>query len=115
MLLWSIGKCDDTIKKQCLESAGTLAFEFDETGVYTDIPEVDLQAIAKVTYKNIAAFVDVLIGYTCAIFCVEIQLSRWCIFVLVIILTSIILLVENVCISCIAKKRYSENERVYDK
>lgn len=55
----------------------------------TDIPKADLQAIAKVTYKNIAAFVDILIGYTCAIFCVEIPLSRWCVFVLVIILTCI--------------------------
>lgn len=62
LLLWSIRKCDAKIKEQCLESAGILSFQFDETGVYIDIPKDDLQAVAKVTYKNIAAFVDILIG-----------------------------------------------------
>lgn len=115
LLLWSIRKCDAKIKEQCLESADILSFQFDETGVYTDIPKDDLQAVAKVTYKNIAAFVDILIGYTCAVFSVETYLPRWFIFILVVVLTAIILWLESVCVSCIARKRYPEDERVYEK
>jgi len=115
LLLWSIRKCDTKIKEQCLESGDILAFQFDETGVYTDISKDDLQAAAAVTYKNIAAFVNILIGYTCAVFSVETPLPRWSIFILVIALTAIILWLENVCVSCIARKRYPEDERVYEK
>ncbi|MBQ7953263.1 MAG: hypothetical protein IJ332_00775, partial [Clostridia bacterium] len=50
---------------------GKIILHFDETGTYTDIPKEDLQAVAKVTYKNIVAFANILIGYTCAIFSVE--------------------------------------------
>ena len=32
LLLWSIRKRDTKIKEQCLESAGILSFQFDETG-----------------------------------------------------------------------------------
>lgn len=115
LLLWSIRKCDAKIKGQCLESAGILSFQFDETEVYTDIPKDDLQAAAKVTYKNIAAFGDILVGYTCAIFSTETPLPRWNIFIFVIVLTVIILLLENICVTCIAQKRYSKDDRVYEK
>ena len=115
LLLWSIRKIDTKIKEQCLESAGILSFQFDESGIYTDIPKDDLQSVAKITYKNIAAFINILIGYTCAIFSAETPLPRWSIFVLVIVLTAIILWIENIYISHIAKKRYPENERIYDK
>ncbi len=115
LLLWSMRKCDAKIKGQCLESAGILSFQFDETGVYTDIPKDDLQAVAKVAYKNIAAFFDILIGYTCAIFSVETPLPRWSIFVLVIVLTAIILWIENIYVGHIARKHYPEDERVYEK
>lgn len=115
LLLWSIRKCDTKIKEQCLESAGILISQFDETGLYTEIPKEDLQAAAKVTYKNIVAFADILIGYTCAVFSVETYLPRWFIFILVIALTAIILWLENVCVSCAARKRYPEDERVYKK
>ena len=115
LLLWSIRKRDTKIKEQCLESAGILSFQFDETGVYTDIPKDDLQAVAKVTYKNIAAFVDILIGYACAIFSTETPLPQWSIFVLVIVLTTIILWVETVYVSHVARKRYPKDERVYNK
>ena len=115
LLLWSLRKCDAKIKEQCLEQAGILSFQFDETGVYTDLSKEDLQATAKVTYKNIAAFVDILIGYTCAIFSTETPLPRWSIFVLVIVLTAIILWVENVYVSHVARKHYPKDERVYEK
>ena len=115
LLLWSIRKCDAKIKEQCLESAGILSYQFDETGIYTDIPKEDLQTVAKLTYKNIAAFVDILIGYTCAIFSIETHLPRWSVFILVIVLTTIILWVEDICVGHIARKCYSEDERVYEK
>lgn len=115
LLLWSIRKCDAKIKEHCLESADILSFQFDESGVYTDISKDDIQEVASVTYKNIAAFVDILIGYTCAIFSIETPLSRWSIFILVIILTSIILWVESICVRFVARKRYPEDERIYKK
>lgn len=115
LLFWSIRKCDSKIKEQCMESGNVIAFQFDETGVYADIPKEDIQAIAKVTYKNIVAFVDILIGYTCAIFSTEITLSRWSIFVLVLVLMSLILFLEDVFTGYIAKKRYPKDERVYDR
>lgn len=115
LLLWSIRKCDTKIKEQCLESTGFLVSQFDATGLYTDIPKDELQAVAKVTYKNIAAFVDILIGYTCAVFSAETPLPRWSIFVLVIVLTTIILWLENIYVSHVARKRYPEDERVYEK
>ena len=115
LLLWSIRKCDTKIKEQYLESAGIPISQFDETGLYTEIPKEYLQAAAKVTYKNIVAFANILIGYTCAVFSVETYLPRWFIFILVVVLTAIILWFENVCVSCIARKRYPEDERVYEK
>lgn len=114
LLLWSIQKCDTKIKGQCLQATRFLISEFDETGLYTDIPKEDLQTVAIVTYKNIAAFIDILIGYTCAVFSKETPIPRWSAFVLVIILTAIILWIDNICVSYIARKRYPRDERVYE-
>lgn len=110
LLLWSIRKCDTKIKEQCLESSGILSSRFDETGIYTAIPKDNLQAVAKVTYKNIAAFVDILIGYTCAVFSEETPLPRWSIFALVIVLTVIILWVENIYVGYITRKHLAPAE-----
>lgn len=114
LLLWSLRKCDSKIKEQCLHAGDSLVGNFDETGTYTNIPKDNIQATAKIVYKNIAAFLDILIGYVCAIFSESIPLSKWSILLLVIIQTIVILLIENVVVGAVAKKRYSADERVYE-
>jgi hypothetical protein len=114
LLLWSLRKCDETIKSQCLHSGDILCGNFDETGTYTDISKEELQKAAKYIYKNIVAFANILIGYVCAIFSENAPLPNWIILVLVVALTALILLLENGLVGWIAKKRYPSDERVYE-
>ena len=113
LLLWSLRKCDTTIKEQCL-SNNLHWGEMDTNGLYTELKKDELRTAAKNVYKNIAAFADILIGYVCAIFTEDTASSKWVILAFVVALTVLILLVENSLVGWIAKKRYPTDERVYE-
>lgn len=114
LLLWSLRKCDAKIKAQCLHAGDNLWGIFDETGTYTEISKDNLRAAAQNVYKNIVAFIDILIGYICSIFSETTPLPKWIILVFVIVITALILLLENALVWIIAKKRYPKDERVYE-
>jgi len=109
LLLWSLNKCDKTIKESCIND-GPNWFEFDDSGkTHTTLSKLELQQKAKVVYLNIAAFIDIIIGYACAIFLEDVDLCKWVILLLVIVLTVVIVIVEKMIVSIIARFKYSND------
>ena len=109
LLLWSLKKCDKTIKESCIND-GPNWIEFDDSGkTHTTLSKSLLQQKAKVVYLNIAAFIDIIIGYTCAVFLEDVNLCKWLILLFVIVLTVIIIIVEKLIVSIIARFKYSND------
>ena len=71
-----------------------------------------LQQNAKTTYLNIFAFLDIIIGYACAIFAKDSGSCPFCVFVWVALITIIIVLFEQFLSAIIAKVKYSKDETV---
>ena len=111
LLLWSIGEADKKIKAQCLQN-NIYWGDFDENGLTTTLSKVDLQTNAKIIYRNIIAFIDIIVGYICAIFVDQLSLSDWCILMLVISCTTLILVVEWQLSAFIARKKYPEDQKI---
>lgn len=109
LLLWSLGRCDKKIKEMCLEKDGILIWEFDNT---TKVSAKELQENAITVYRNIVAFIDIIIGYVCAIFAVDPPISNWCVLDKVIISTGAILLAEMALTKYIAKKKYPRDQKI---
>lgn len=110
LLLWYIINSDRKIKQACLEDHdGILLFDMDGT---TALSKEVLQAKAKVFYQNTFAFVDILMGYTCAIFADNTALCPSCIFSFVVIATVVILGIELLISRGLAKAKYSTDQRV---
>ena len=109
LLLWSLRKRDKKIKESCIND-GPNIFEFDGSGkTYTTLSKSVLQQKAKVVYLNIAAFIDIIIGYACAIFLEDVDLCKWVILILVIVLTAVIVIMEKLIVSIIARFKYSND------
>lgn len=111
LLLWSLRKCDNKVKKMCLEhNLQWLDFEGNAT-----ISREKIQANAKTVYLNICAFIDILLGYGCAIFIENLELNKFYIFLLIIGITSVIIIFEKILVNCIAKIKYPKDQKVnYD-
>ena len=110
LLLWYLINSDKKIKQSCLEDHdGILWFNMDRTTV---LSKEDLQAKAKVFYQNTFAFVDILIGYTCAIFADNTALCPCCIFSFVVIVTVAILGIELLASKRLARVNYPNDQRV---
>lgn len=104
LLLWSIGKCDKKIKQMCIaEHGGGLIGTEDERGTHITIDCKSLQRNAKTVYLNIAAFVDIISGYTLAILARPVDCSPWCVLAMVIAGTTGILLLNVGIVVLIAK------------
>lgn len=109
LLLWSIGKCDQKVKDMCVQNSGVLWENFDRT---TTLSKDNLQSNAKLLYKNICAFLDIIIGYICGVFVADIPVSRWIVFCFVVIMTAVILGAGILLCNIVAKKNYPENQVV---
>lgn len=115
LLLWSIGKCDRKIKQMCIaEHGGMLVGTFDETGTHFTLEKESLRKNAKTVYLNIAAFVDLIIGYACAIFAQPINGSPWCVLVYVGAVVVVILLLEYLLILLLANCIYHRDLEQYE-
>ena len=109
LLLWSLKKCDKTIKESCIADGQDWGEISDSGKVYTMLSKSSLQQKAKVVYLNIAAFINIIIGYACAVFMEDVNLCKGLIFLFVIIFTVIIIIVEKVIISIIARLKYTND------
>ena len=109
LLLWSLKKCDKTIKQKCIDG-GSNWIEFGDSGKsYTTLSKDELQENARIVYLNIAAFMDIIIGYTCAIFIEDVCLFKWQVLLLVIVSTIIIIALEKLIVNTTAKLKYSRD------
>lgn len=109
LLLWSLWKIDKKIKSMSIESDGIPIIGFDNTTV---ISKNDLQKNAKKVYINIAAFLNLVIGYGAAIFADRATLPNYCVFILVVLTTILIMGIELLLSGFIAKLRYSTDQKV---
>lgn len=114
LLLWAVGSIDVKIKRMCLENNGMLMGEFDELETSVVLDKSDLQKNAVTVYRNIVALIDVIIGYTLAIFVSETSMPNWIILCAVIVLTIIILGLELGVISWLVRRKYPANLKVAD-
>lgn len=115
LLLWSIGKCDKKIKQMCIaEHSGMLVGTFDKTGTHFTLEKDSLRKNAKTVYLNIAAFVDLIIGYACAIFAQPINSSPWCVLVYVGAVVVVILLLEYLLILLLVNCIYHRDFEQYE-
>ena len=113
LLLWYLTNSDKKIKQMCLdEHDGPLWGSFGKLGITTVLSKNDLQTKAKTFYQNTFAFVDILIGYTCAIFADSTTLCPCCIFTFVVVATVIILGIEILLSKKLAKANYPSDQRV---
>lgn len=112
LLLWAVGSIDTKIKSMCLENNNVLIGEFDESGTNVVLDRRDLQKNAVTVYRNIVALIDVIVGYTLAIFVLETSISNWIILCAVIALTAIILSMELGAVSCLVRRKYPSNIKV---
>ena len=116
LLLWSIGKCDKKIKQMCIaEHGGGLIGTEDEQGTHITIDSNSLRRHAKTVYLNIAAFVDIISGYTLAILARPVDYSPWCVLAMVIASTTGILLLNVGIVVLIAKIKYGKDVEICDK
>lgn len=109
LLLWSLGKCDNKIKKMCVNRGNPYWLDMDGNAT---VSKTDLQANAKTVYLNISAFANILLGYTCAIFVEDTYLSAWVVFGLVIIATIVVLCFDYLLTNWIAKVKYPCDQKV---
>lgn len=112
LLLWSLKNCDKKIEQMSLDNDPTIGY-FDKTGTYDIIPKEKLQENAKALYKNVAAFLDLVIGYSLAIFMTDVDTKATKLFLYVVIAVVVILFIENCIIDKKAIKRFSDNKRYY--
>lgn len=111
LLLWSLKKSDKKIKESCINN-GSNWIVFDDFGKsYTTLSKASLQNNAKVVYLNIAAFIDIILGYACAVFSEDVNICKGLIFLLVIAFTAIIIALEKLLVNIIAKAKYSSDEQ----
>ena len=108
LLLWSLKNTDIKIKAMCLEHNLTWG-SFDN---HKTISAEKLQSKAKTVYLNILAFVNITIGYSCAIFTPNIDIEKWLIFIFVVLFTLLIIILELLFTNLYVKKRYSKDENV---
>lgn len=112
LLLWSIKKHDKKIEEMCLDQhSGPLWFDFYHM---TKLNKDDLQANARTVYRNICAFLDILIGYCCAIFSNTSRYAPCCIFAATVAATVLIMLAEEAIINRIARRRYPNDQYIKD-
>lgn len=115
LLLWCIGKCDAKVVKGCFSDHPTpLRMEIDEKGGYTTVSKEDLQESAQNVYLNIFSFADLVIGYALAIFVTDVTIPRWLVLIFVAVVVAFLLLAEHFVICKMAKKKYTEDRKVYD-
>lgn len=114
LLLWSLGGIEQKVVEMSRDDGISMG-DFYNGKLYTTLSKEKLQANAKAVCLNIAAFADLLIGYTCAIFAGETSFPKWGMFLLVAILTVIILLAEKSAAICYATEKYPEALVVEDK
>ena len=115
LLLWSVGKCDKKIKQMCIaEHSGMLIGTFDETGTHFTLEKESLRKNAKTIYLNIAAFFDLIIGYTCAIFAQPLNGSPWCVLVYVVVVVVVVILLEHLLILLLANCIYHKDFEHYE-
>ena len=115
LLLWCFDKCDANVVKGCFSNHPTMLWlESDEKGEYTTLSKEDLQESAQNVYLNIATFADLAIGYALAIFVTDIIIPRWLVLIFVAVAVALLLLAEHFVICKIAKKKYTEDRKVYD-
>ena len=116
LLLWSIGKCDKKIKQMCIaEHSGGLIGTEDEQGTHITIDSKSLRRNAKTVYLNIAAFIDIILGYTLAIFARPVDCSPLRVLAMVIAGTTGILLLNVGIVVLIAKIKYGKDVEICDK
>jgi hypothetical protein len=109
LLLWSLWKIDKKIKSMSIENDGIPIVGFDNTTV---ISKKDLQKNAKKVYINIAAFLNLVIGYGAAIFAEDSTRSNCYIFILVVFVTFLIIVFELLLSGVVAKLRYNADQKV---
>lgn len=107
LILWSLGSCDKKITSMCLEqNNGPLWLDMDDNII---IDKESLQFNAKTVYKNIFAFFDIAIGYICAMFAESSGLRKICVFGIVIIVTTVIVILESWLTKVIAQRKYPQD------
>lgn len=110
LIIWSLGSCDKKIKSMCLDqSNGPLWLDMFDS---TTVDKESLQSNARTVYENIAAFVDIAIGYACAIFVEDSELNKMYIFGMVIIGTILIVRLESRLIKVIAQRKYPQDIKI---
>ena len=97
------------------EHGGGLIGTEDEQGTHITIDSKSLRRNAKTVYLNIAAFVDIISGYTLAIFAQPVDRSPWCVLAMVIAGTTGILLLNVGIVVLIAKIKYGKDVEICDK
>ena len=113
LLLSYLTNADQKIKRMCLdEHTGPLWGIFDKDGLSTPVSKEQLQSNAKIFYKNSFAFLNILIGYTCAIFSGDINVCPYRIFTYVVFLTISILIIEILASNGLSKLIYREDQKI---
>ena len=112
LLLWSFKSCDEKIRNMAASDEGQWGY-FDATGVYDILDKEKLQESARTLYKNIIAFIDLVIGYGLAIFMEDVTVSGIWMLTYVVLAVIIIVFVESIIISLIAKRNYPESIKNY--
>lgn len=87
---------------------------FDKDGSYSILEKENLRSAAKTVYKNIFAFLDIIIGYALAVFAAASPIPKWLTLFLVFCTTVVILTLENISVTAIASLRYRRDIKIYD-
>lgn len=112
LLLWSFKNCDEKIRNMAASDESQWGC-FDATGVYDVLDKEKLQESARTLYKNITAFINLVIGYGLAIFMEDVAVSGIWMLTYVVLAVIVILFVESIIISIIAIKNYPESIKNY--
>ncbi len=109
LLIWSLHKPNKMVEAMAANNDG---LHWLDMNGYTEISATKLQSTARTVYQNIFAFINLIIGYTCAIFSGNTTLEDLHIFALTILATILILLTEYLLIWLIAKMFFHTDRRI---
>lgn len=113
LLRWCIVNLDMKVKQACIDNhSGPLWVHLSSSNSSITLSKADLQESAKSIYTNIVAFVDLIVGYSLAIFISDVSISPWYILVFVMFATLFVVCFERFIIDKIASKKYNSDCKV---
>lgn len=109
LLGWYGAKVDRIIKEKSIAQHTGLILDGSLEEIKAKIKREDIQRTANDVYKTLTAIVDIIIGYTCAIFAEASETPKCKIFLLVCVATAIIIVLESAIIKIVVEKKYRDD------